>query len=63
MTGGAGGGGGGGYPSSNQRAAHSYGHVYGGGYEDDYSISQHQARTGSTSRPTGAQSSSSGNAI
>lgn len=28
------------------RSGHSYGHVYGGAYgEDDYSISQHQART------------------
>lgn len=29
------------------RSGHSYGHVYGGAYaEDDYSITQHQARTG-----------------
>ena len=33
-------------PSSNNRSGHAYGHVYGGAYEDDYSISQHQARTG-----------------
>ena len=30
---------------SNTRSGHAYGHVYGGAYEDDYSISQHQART------------------
>ena len=28
---------------SNPRSGHAYGHVY--GYEDDYSITQHQART------------------
>ena len=32
-------------PPSGIRSGHSYGHVYGGAYEDDYSISQHQART------------------
>lgn len=35
--------------SSNNRSGHAYGHVYGGAYEDDYSISQHQARTGNGS--------------
>ena len=43
------------YPAGGGRSGHSYGHVY--GYEDDYSYSQHQARTGRSA----ASSSSSGN--
>ncbi|XP_046448972.1 prominin-like protein isoform X3 [Daphnia pulex] len=46
---------------SNTRSGHAYGHVYGGAYEDDYSISQHQARTGngSASNRIGVTSSAS----
>lgn len=36
------------------RSGHAYGHVYGGAYEDDYSISQHQARTGNGNAARGA---------
>jgi len=45
---------------SNTRSGHAYGHVYGGAYEDDYSISQHQARTGNgTSNRIGVTSPAS----
>ena len=46
----SGGGGGGGGAGGGRSGGHSYGHVYGEGYEDDYSYSQHQARTGSNAR-------------
>lgn len=55
-----------GIPSSNtNRSGHAYGHVYGGAYEDDYSISQHQARTvnGSANRPATAGSAGASTAV
>lgn len=43
---------------SNTRSGHAYGHVYGGAYEDDYSISQHQARTAGNGNRVGVNTSS-----
>ena len=45
------------------RSGHSYGHVYGGAYaEDDYSITQHQARTGNGAINRGIPASASSTA-